>query len=54
MNNLFKKSTDIITEEDIKNVVCSFIEQLEPSTSDEELIKKVMELSNNSSIRNTD
>ncbi len=54
MNDLFKKDTDLITEEDIKNTVCSFVEQIDPCISDEELVKKVMKLSNNSSSRNTD
>lgn len=54
MNNMFKKETDFITEADIKKAVCSFVEQLEPCTSDEELVKKVMELSENSNSRNTD
>lgn len=54
MNNLFKKGTGFITEEDIKNAVYSFVEKIEPCTSDEELVKKVMELSDNSSSHNTD
>ncbi len=41
MNDLFKKDTDLITEEDIKNTVCSFVEKIEPCTSDEELVKKL-------------
>ena len=54
MNDLFKKGADFITEEDIKNAVCSFVENVEPCTSDEELVKKVMKLSENSSSRNSD
>ncbi len=54
LNNMFKKGTDFIAEEDIKNTVCSFVEKIEPCTSDEELVKKIMELSDNSSSRNTD
>lgn len=54
MNNPFKKGTAFITEEEIKDVICSVVEQLEPCTSDEELIETLMKLSDNSSRSNTD
>lgn len=53
-NNPFKKGTAFITEEEIKAVICSVVEQLEPCTSDEELIETLMKLSDNSSRSNTD
>lgn len=54
MNNLFKKGTAFISEEDIKDVICSVVKQLEPCTSDEELVETLMKLSDNSSRSNTD
>ena len=54
MNNPFKKGTAFVTEEEIKAVICSVVEQLEPCTSGEELFETLMKLSDNSSRSNTD
>lgn len=54
MNDLFKKNTDSITEEDIKNAVCSFVERVEPCLSDENLVEKILKPSDSSSSHNTE